>query len=61
MLRRRWRVVVESHCDVRHLGNVTNIISLYVDFVFAISLMQRNSHGRIRLPDTDTEAGASAA
>lgn len=34
---------------------------LYVDFVFAISLLQRSSHGRIRLPDTDTEAGSAPA
>jgi hypothetical protein len=43
------------------LGNVTNIVSLYVDFVFAISLMKRRSHGRIRLQDTETETDAGSA
>jgi len=37
------------------------ILTLYVDFVFAVSLLQRNSHGRIRLPDTEPESGAADA
>jgi len=37
------------------------IVTLYVDFVFAIALLQRNSHGRIRLPDTETETGTAPA
>lgn len=37
---------------------IPNFYSLYVDFVFAVSLLQRNSHGRIRLPETEAEAAA---
>jgi hypothetical protein len=49
--------VVESHLDVRPtFFSLTS--SLYVDFVFAVSLLQRNSHGRIRLPETEAEAAA---
>jgi hypothetical protein len=33
---------------------------LYVDFVFAISLIQRNSHGRIRLADDAGDGDVAA-
>jgi hypothetical protein len=51
-------MVVESHSYVfPFCGGVDG--RLYVDFVFAISLLQRNSHGRIRLVD-DAEDGGVA-
>jgi hypothetical protein len=51
--------VVESHSYVCLFWEVVDG-RLYVDFVFAISLIQRNSHGRIRLAD-DAEDGGVAA
>jgi hypothetical protein len=33
---------------------------LYVDFVFVVALIQRNSHGRIRLPDAEGEGETAA-
>jgi hypothetical protein len=48
-------VVVKSHSDVHYCNDKLTNLSLYVDFVFAIALIQRNSHGRIRLADTDPE------
>jgi hypothetical protein len=37
------------------------MLSLYVDFVFAVALIQRNSHGRIRLEEGDANEPATVA
>ena len=53
-------MVVESHLDVRIRFRARILIDrLYVDFVFAISLLKRGSHGRIRLPETEAEDSAA--
>ena len=52
-------MVVESHSYVFPVCGVVDG-RLYVDFVFAISLIQRNSHGRIRLADDTEDSGVAA-